>query len=210
MHVLNVRCEFRAAKASINVPSPGAYPISDIRYPRLWLRTLTLSRSDAHESGLPRHKADSLLSFSSRVPKETVLNAFLESRTVKKVGYQAELGLGKIFPLTKISQYSHQWQAVASSFCPNETKTKSKAKKKDLRTTELNIVVPAPPGLLLQRPEGTFTADVNGFTMRFEWIILCLLKPSPSILRFDLDDLLRACFFLALRKPSSVNSRKLE
>lgn len=52
---LTVRCEFRVAKASINVPSPAAYPISDIRYPRLWLRTLTLSRSDAHERGLARH-----------------------------------------------------------------------------------------------------------------------------------------------------------
>lgn len=56
MHVLNVRCEFRVAKASINVPSPGAYPISDIRYPRLRLRTLTLSRSDAHERGLARQR----------------------------------------------------------------------------------------------------------------------------------------------------------
>lgn len=55
---LTVRCEFRVAKASINVPSPAAYPISDIRYPRLWLRTLTLSRSDAHERGLARHVAE--------------------------------------------------------------------------------------------------------------------------------------------------------
>lgn len=30
---LAVRCEFRVAKASINVPSPGAYPISDISDP---------------------------------------------------------------------------------------------------------------------------------------------------------------------------------
>lgn len=60
-----------------------------------------------------------------------------------------------------------------------------------------------------QRADRTFTADVNGFTMRFEWIIL--LRPFCLFFPFHtLSDLFRTHFIFELRKTFNLSPRKRE
>lgn len=62
-----------------------------------------------------------------------------------------------------------------------------------------------------QRADGTFTADVNGFTMRFEWIIPRPLNAFAFFFPFHASsDLLRTHFIFELRKPFNSAPRKRE